>query len=45
MFYSLDMEPFKKQLDNYPELKAHYERIANTPNIKKWLETRPVTER
>jgi glutathione S-transferase len=27
----------------YPQLDQFYERIANLPNIKKWIETRPKT--
>ncbi|CAI2332156.1 unnamed protein product [Caenorhabditis sp. 36 PRJEB53466] len=32
-------------LDEFPEMNAHLERVHNIPNIKKWIETRPVTER
>jgi len=45
VFSMIDMEPIKQQLDSYPELKCHYERIGNIPKIKKWISTRPVTER
>lgn len=30
-------------LDYYPLLKAHSERFHALPQIKKWIETRPVT--
>lgn len=30
--------------DDYPALKALSERVKERPNIKKWLETRPVTD-
>ncbi|EGT40985.1 hypothetical protein CAEBREN_13946 [Caenorhabditis brenneri] len=29
--------------DEFPELKAHQKKIHSIPNIKKWIETRPVT--
>jgi glutathione S-transferase len=29
--------------NKYPQLDQFYERIANLPNIKKWIETRPKT--
>ena len=44
MFHTLGIEQVKTQIDSYPELKAHCERIGNIPNIKKWIETRPVTQ-
>lgn len=31
-------------LENQDKLKAHRERVCNSPRIKKWLETRPQTE-
>lgn len=34
----------KQSLENYPELKKHYETIRTLPNIDKWLKSRPVTE-
>jgi len=29
--------------DKYPQLEQFYKRIANLPNIKRWIETRPNT--
>jgi hypothetical protein len=31
-------------LDQSELLKAHRERVSNSPKIKEWLETRPKTE-
>ncbi|KHJ84815.1 glutathione S-transferase protein [Oesophagostomum dentatum] len=31
-------------LDGFPEVKAHMEKVHAIPNVKKWLETRPVTK-
>ncbi|CAP24213.1 Protein CBR-GST-30 [Caenorhabditis briggsae] len=30
-------------IDEFPELKAHQKKIHAIPNLKKWIETRPVT--
>nr|1TW9_A Chain A, glutathione S-transferase 2 [Heligmosomoides polygyrus]1TW9_B Chain B, glutathione S-transferase 2 [Heligmosomoides polygyrus]1TW9_C Chain C, glutathione S-transferase 2 [Heligmosomoides polygyrus]1TW9_D Chain D, glutathione S-transferase 2 [Heligmosomoides polygyrus]1TW9_E Chain E, glutathione S-transferase 2 [Heligmosomoides polygyrus]1TW9_F Chain F, glutathione S-transferase 2 [Heligmosomoides polygyrus]1TW9_G Chain G, glutathione S-transferase 2 [Heligmosomoides polygyrus]1TW len=30
-------------IEGFPEVKAHMERIQQTPRIKKWIETRPET--
>ena len=30
-------------LDNYPKLKAHKERIESIPEVAEWIERRPVT--
>eukprot|EP00092_Neocalanus_flemingeri_P054115 GFUD01063726.1.p1 GENE.GFUD01063726.1~~GFUD01063726.1.p1 ORF type:complete len:127 (-),score=57.56 GFUD01063726.1:126-473(-) len=35
--------PTKGVLDGFPKLANLVERVANIPNIKKWVETRPVT--
>ncbi|KAK3749219.1 hypothetical protein QZH41_000849, partial [Actinostola sp. cb2023] len=32
-----------KVLDNYPELKAHHQRVGEVPGIKAWVEKRPKT--
>ena len=34
-----------KALEKFPLLAAHYKRVLDVPEIKKWIETRPVTER
>ncbi|XP_055341706.1 glutathione S-transferase 1-like [Paramacrobiotus metropolitanus] len=31
-------------LDNFPQLKAHGERVHNLPGIKEWVDKRPKTE-
>ena len=36
-------EKIKQSLDNFQELKKHYEKIRAIPNIEKWLKSRPVT--
>ena len=35
--------PDKSVLKRFPKLANLVERVANIPNIKKWVETRPVT--
>ncbi|EGT40878.1 hypothetical protein CAEBREN_08009 [Caenorhabditis brenneri] len=35
----------EKVLDEFPEMKEHRLRVHNIPNIKKWIEERPVTSR
>lgn len=32
-------------LNEFPEMKEHQKKIHNIPNIKKWIEERPVTSR
>ena len=45
MNYTMMLENMKPGFMNeYPKLKALNERVQNRPNIKKWLETRPVTQ-
>ena len=34
-----------KALEKFPLLAAHYKRVLDVPEIKKWIKTRPVTER
>jgi glutathione S-transferase len=34
---------FGAKLEDYPVLKAHFERVAARPNIAAWLKKRPVT--
>lgn len=34
----------KSVLDNYPNIKAHQQRIFDIPAIKEWIDKRPVTE-
>ena len=35
--------PSKSVLDGFPKLANLVDRVSNIPNIKKWVETRPVT--
>ena len=30
-------------VDQFPELRAHYQKVHSNPDLKKWRETRPVT--
>ncbi|KJH42597.1 glutathione S-transferase protein [Dictyocaulus viviparus] len=30
-------------LDGFPEIEAHMQKVRSTPNLKKWIENRPVT--
>ena len=32
------------QLEKFPKLKEHYNRVLNIPGIKAWVETRPKTD-
>lgn len=38
------LECSPEELKDFPLLTEHYNRVANVPNIKKWLEERPVTD-
>lgn len=42
--YEMLTSTLKITFDGCPELKGHFEKIANIPNIKKWLGSRPVTQ-
>lgn len=34
----------KINFNDFSELAGHFEKIKNTPTIKKWMESRPVTQ-
>nr|CAD7197726.1 unnamed protein product [Timema douglasi] len=49
LVFAVSLEGFeaifgKEALDSYPTLKSFKERIFNFPNIRAWIEKRPVTE-
>lgn len=37
-------DTYYSYITDYPELKAHHERVAEVPGIKAWLEKRPKTD-
>jgi len=43
IFNTCGREPLQKVLDNYPELKGHYQRVGEVPGITAWVEKRPKT--
>ena len=44
-YFSFVMEKFGDSItEGAPYLKTLIEKIGNTPNIKKWVDVRPVTE-
>nr|CAD7400451.1 unnamed protein product [Timema cristinae] len=49
LVFAVSLEGFeaifgKEALDSYPTLKSFKERIFNLPNIRAWIQKRPVTE-
>ena len=43
-FLAKGKETVPKELDNYPLLVDHYNRVLNVPEIKAWVEKRPKSD-